>query len=265
VLRPRFIPVLLLKDGILVKTIRFRKEIYVGDPINAVRIFNDKGVDEIIILDISAAGGRRSPDLRLIEKIASEAFVPLTYGGGISKLSQIRELLRTGIEKVCLNSRAVTNPELVTEAAAAIGSSSVVVGIDIRRTWTGRAIVATHGGRRAHSIDPVAHAQRAVELGAGEILLNDIDRDGTMAGYNLAMIRQFAQALQVPLVACGGAGSVADLRAALIEGQASAAAAGSLFVFKKPHRAVLITFPAAAQEELAREMRDVAADLADDR
>lgn len=224
-LRTRVIPCLLLKDGGLVKTVRFSQPSYVGDPINAVKIFNTKQVSELILLDISA----KSPDFRLLRDIAGEAFIPMAYGGGVHTVEEVRQVLSAGFEKVVLKPG---NATLIREAAALAGSQSIVVSIDVQ----GNAV-------RTLGIDPAACAREAQALGAGEILVNSIDRDGTMSGYDLALIRRVADAVTLPVIALGGASSVRDLSDAIKVGGASAAAAGSLFVFHGKHRAVLISYP----------------------
>ena len=241
--RPRIIPVLLLKENLLHKTVRFRNPTYVGDPRIAVKIFNDKGADEIVLLDIAATCERRKPNFKLIGEIAGECFMPMAYGGGVREIEDVRAVLKLGVEKVVLNTAAVENPGFISEAARINGSSSVVVSIDARRDLFGRYRVYTHSGTRNTGLDPVALARRVAEAGAGEIILNSIDRDGTRKGYDLSLTRSVADAVDVPVVACGGAGSIEDFRTVLRETHASAAAAGSFFVFQGPHRAVLITYP----------------------
>jgi len=248
--RPRVIPVLLLKEQMLCKTVRFRDSTYVGDPRIAVKIFNDKGADEVILLDITATRERRKPDFKLIGEIAGECFMPMAYGGGVRDLEDVRTILKLGVEKVVINTAAVENPDFVTEAARINGSSSVVVSIDARRTLFGRYRVCTHAGSRKTALEPVAFAKRMAGAGAGEILINAIDRDGTMQGYDLPLTRSVADAVDIPVVACGGAGSIGDFRAVFRETRASAAAAGSFFVFQGPHRAVLITYPTEELEVL---------------
>ena len=238
----RIIPCLLLKNGGLVKTVRFKNDRYVGDPINAVRIFNEKEVDELVFLDISATLAGNGPNFELLEDIASEAFMPFGYGGGITSLEQIRRLYALGVEKIVINTVAATNPELVSEAAGLAGSSSVVVSIDVRRSLFGKYSVCVEGGRRDLKTDPVSYARDMEKRGAGEILLNAIDRDGTMEGYDLGLVRRVSEAVSVPVVAVGGAGSLEHFREAVEHG-ASAAAAGSMFVFHGKHKAVLITYP----------------------
>lgn len=241
--RPRVMPVLLLKGDLLYKTVKFKEPKYVGDPRIAVKIFNDKGADEIVLLDIDATPQRKKPNFALIEEIASEAFMPMAYGGGVRSTEDVRTLLTLGVEKVIVNTAAEESPDLITEASRAAGSQSVVGGMDVKRDMFGRYRVLTQCGKRKTGHDPVAYAKRLEQAGAGEILLNSIDRDGTFAGFDLPLVRKVADAVEVPVVACGGAGKLEDVRAVVREGQASAAAAGSIFVFQGPHRAVLIKFP----------------------
>lgn len=241
-LRIRTIPCLLLKDGGLVKTRRFAEPRYVGDPINAVRIFNDKGADELVFLDISATGRGTGPDFALLADIASEAFMPFSYGGGITSVDHVRRLYALGVEKVIINTAVADRPELLREAIALGGSSGVVASMDVKRNWRGRYGVWVDGGRRDTGRDPVEYARELERLGAGELLLNSIDRDGVMEGYDLELIRRVSGAIGIPVVAAGGAGQLADFREAVKSG-AAAVAAGSMFVFHGKHRAVLITYP----------------------
>jgi cyclase len=247
-LRNRVIPCLLMLDGGLVKTVRFKDPKYVGDPVNAVRIFNDKEVDEMVFLDIGATPSKSGPNFKLLEDIAGEAFMPFGYGGGITSLDQARRLYALGIEKIVLNTAAATNPRLVEESAALAGSSGVVVSIDAKKDWLGRYRVYVRGGREALKTDPVAHAQAMERAGAGEILINSIDRDGLMNGYDLELIRQVSAAVNIPVVAAGGAGELRHFREAVDHG-AAGVAAGSMFVFHGKHRAVLITYPSYDQLE----------------
>jgi cyclase len=241
-LRTRCIPCLLLDGARLVKTVRFRQPTYVGDPINAVRIFNDKEVDEIAVLDITAHR-RAEPQFELISQIASECFMPMCYGGGVRSIQQMQRLFQSGVEKVAVNTAAVADPALVTGAAERFGSQSIVVAVDVKKTWLGGYAVHTHGGRTRTQWDPVAYAREMEKRGAGEFFLNSMDRDGTGEGFDLELIRRVTQAVSIPVIACGGAGKIEDLAAAVKKGGASAVAAGSLFVFHGPHRAVLITYP----------------------
>jgi cyclase len=248
VLRARVIPCLLLRNGGLVKTVKFSGSTYVGDPINAVRIFNDKEVDEIVFLDIGATPAESGPNFSLLEDIASEAFMPFGYGGGVTTIEQVRRIFAIGVEKVVINSAAASNPALVSGAAELAGSSSVVVSIDAKRSWLGGYSVFVKSGKIDVRMDPVDYARRMADLGAGEILLNAIHRDGTMEGYDLELIQRVTAAVTIPVVAVGGAGRLGDLPKAVASG-ASAVAAGSLFVFHGKHRAVLITYPPYAELE----------------
>jgi cyclase len=249
--RVRVIPVLLLKEGGLYKSVRFRDYKYVGDPINAVKIFNDKQVDEIVVLDIDASLTGSPPNFKLIAEMAGEAFMPLTYGGGISTINQVKEILYQGVEKVSFNSAAINKPELITECARLFGSSSIVVSIDVKKNWIGKKLVYGSGGHESTGIYPAKFAKQMENAGAGEIFLNSIDHDGTFKGFDKELIREVTGEVNIPVIACGGAGSLTDFRGA-IECGASAAAAGSYFVFQRPHRAVLITYP--SQEELQKEI-----------
>jgi cyclase len=242
------IPCLLLQDGGLVKTVRFKKSTYVGDPINALRIFNDKGSDELFVLDISATPQRRAPSFDYIEQLASECFMPLAYGGGIRRPEDVRQLIRLGVEKCVINTGAVENPELISAVADLVGSQSVVVSIDAIKDIWGRYRTAVRCGSERTVHDPVDIARRAESKGAGEILLTAVHREGTMEGYDLELIRRVTRAVSIPVVANGGARTVEDFVLAVRDGGASAVAAGAMFVFKGPHRAVLINVP--GQNEL---------------
>jgi imidazole glycerol-phosphate synthase subunit HisF len=241
-LKTRVIPALLFKDQGLVKTVQFRKPSYVGDPINAIKIFNDKEVDELVLLDIMATREGRGPSFELIEEIASECFMPLGYGGGIRSLDDIRRILAMGVEKVILNSAALENPALIEAAAKAAGSQSVVVSIDAKKKLLGGYEVQAHGATRGVGREPAEFALEMERRGAGEILINSVDRDGTGKGFDLELIKRVTAAVTVPVVACGGAGTLAHLREAVDAG-ASAVAAGSMFVYVGRHRAVLINYP----------------------
>lgn len=241
--RARVIPCLLLRGHGLVKTRKFKGAVYVGDPINAVRIFSEKEVDELVILDIDASREGREPNYELIAEIAGECFMPVAYGGGIKSLTQIRRLIRSGIEKVVINSAAVESVVVVREAASMFGSQAVVGGIDVRRTLLGEYRVFAKSGTQGTKISPEEHAAVLVEAGVGEIFLNNIDNDGQMEGYDLVLIKRVSNRVNVPVVACGGAGTIEHLNQAISEGGASAVAAGSMFVFQGRHRAVLINYP----------------------
>ena len=245
-LRPRVMPALLLERGSLVKTIKFRDASYVGDPVNAIHIYNEMEVDELVVLDIAATIQGQSPPFELLRKIASECFMPVAYGGGIRTLDDIRELFALGIEKVSVNTRAVEDPALIAAAAERFGSQAIVVSIDAKLE-NGRYVVYTHGGRTRTTLDPVAHAKAMEQLGAGEVLITSIDRDGTMQGYDLALIRSVVDAVGIPVIALGGAGSIEHLESAVKQGGAAAAAAGAMFVYFGRNRAVLINFPGRAE------------------
>lgn len=242
----RAIPVLLLSRDGLVKTIRFRDRVYLGDPINIVRIFNEKEVDELVLLDIDATKSGASPDVARITDIVSEAFMPVCYGGGVRTIEQMRALYMAGIEKVSLNSIAAESPEFVEEAAREFGSSSVVVSMDVRRRMLGGNRVAIRGASVMTKWTPGDYARRMSDAGAGEIMLNSVERDGTQSGYDIELIQDVSARVSIPVIACGGARTVDDLGAAVAAG-ASAAGAGSMFVFNGPHRAVLISYPSPDQ------------------
>lgn len=242
--RVRVIPALLMENRGLVKTIGFNERKYVGDPINTVKILNDKEVDEVVLLDIGASKRSTGPDIDLISEIASECFMPLAYGGGITELSQVKQILNAGVEKIIFNTSFFKNPNLIQEAANIYGSQSVVVSIDVKkRSLIGGYQVKICGGKKKLKLSPVEAAVSAVDNGAGEILITSMDNDGLMAGYDLRLVKSVSQAVPVPVIACGGAGSMDDFISAIDEGKASAVAAGSMFVFKGPHRAVLVNYP----------------------
>ena len=249
-IRPRVIPTLLLQGQGLVKTVKFKDPTYLGDPINIVRIFNDKEVDELVFLDITATKEDRPPSFEMLANITSECFMPLAYGGGIRSMGDVEKLLGIGIEKVILNTSAVENPALVRSVADYAGSSSVVISMDVKKNFLGKYETYTRSGKKNTGLDPVRHAVEMEKQGAGELFVNSIDRDGTMQGYDLDLIRRVADAVSIPVVACGGAGKLQDLADAINIGGASAAAAGSLFVFQGPLRGVLISYP--SQDDLKR-------------
>ncbi len=224
------------------KTRQFGRPRYVGDPINAIRIFNEKYVDELIFLDISAARTGAEPDYDLIARIAGECFMPLCYGGGIRTLEQARRIVACGVEKISVNSMAIDRPQLLKELSLEFGASSIVAAIDVKCDWRGRYRVYHPGLRRITSLDPIQHARDVVAHGVGEIFLNHVDRDGEGSGFDTALIAAISTAVNVPVIACGGAAGLDDMRAAVQAG-ASAAAAGSMFVFYGPHKAVLINYP----------------------
>lgn len=248
-IRPRVIPCLLLKNEGLVKTVKFKDPKYLGDPINIVRIFNDKEVDELIFLDITATVENRRPNFDVLGKITSECFMPLGYGGGIRDVDDVKKLLSMGVEKIVLNTSAVENPSLIRAAADYAGSQAVVISMDVKKTLLGKYEVCIRSGKKNTGLEPVKFAIEMEKQGAGELFVNSIDRDGTMQGYDLELVSRVADSVTVPVVACGGAGNIQHLAEAIQAG-ASAAAAGSMFVFQGPLRGVLISYP--AQEELRR-------------
>jgi cyclase len=250
--KTRVIPVLLLRGKGLVKTVKFKDPKYIGDPINSVRIFNEKEVDELVFLDITATPEGRGPDFELLADIAGEAFMPMAYGGGITTLEQVRRIFTLGFEKVIINTAAYASPQLIQEAVAVFGSQSIVGCVDVRRNFLGRYELSSHSAKTKQSFELKGYVQELERLGVGEIIINAVDRDGTLLGYDLKLIREVSSVVGVPVVACGGASGVNDFVAAVHEGGASAVAAGSLFVFVGPHRAVLINYPDRA--ELARRL-----------
>lgn len=252
-LRTRVIPVLLLREASLVKTVRFGGFTYVGDPCNTVRIFNELEVDELALLDISATRQRQPPNLALLADIADECFMPLAYGGGIRTFAAAQSILRLGFEKLIINTYAEENPSFISELAGHFGSQAVIASIDVARArWTQRAQVRTCGGTRNTRRDPVSWAREAEARGAGEILLTSIDREGTWQGFDLELVRTVADAVRVPVIAHGGAGSLEHIAQVVGEAGASAVALGSLVVFQKRGCGVLVNFPDPVQ--LARSL-----------
>ena len=241
-IRPRIIPVLLYDDRDLVKTVQFGERTYLGDPVNAVRICNRKGIDELSVLDIGATKNDREPDFELLKDIASEAFMPLSCGGGITKVEQVHELLAIGYEKVVFNTSLVRNPSLIKKSAELFGNQSIVVSIDAKKTSSGYCCAIVDGSEIINK-EPVEMAREAERLGAGEIIINSIDKDGTMEGYDLTLVQAVADAVKVPVIAIGGARCISDLKKVLNQGHAHAAAAGSMFVYYGRLKAVLITAP----------------------
>ncbi|BDF34565.1 putative imidazole glycerol phosphate synthase subunit hisF2 [Lachnospiraceae bacterium] len=249
--RPRVIPCLLLLEQGLVKTTKFKNPNYLGDPINAVRIFNEKGVDELCLLDIGAAKSGGSPDFDYLKNIASEAFMPLSYGGGITDLNQIKELFAIGFEKVIINSAINKDDSLLKKAVEYAGSQSVVASIDAKRELFGKYSCFIDGGNTKIKVSPAKLAKHYEQSGAGEIIINSIDNDGLMQGYDIDLIRQVTETVNIPVVACGGAGGVPDLKMALEKGGAHAVSAGSMFVYFGRKKAVLINVP--EESELYKE------------
>ena len=243
-LKKRVIPVLLLQNGGLVKGEKFKKHKYVGDPINAVRIFNEKEVDELALVDISSTINSAEPDFALIEDMASEAFMPIAYGGGIQRVEQVERLFRVGVEKVIINSAFFSNPELIRECSQIAGSQSIVVAIDVKKTLMGRYEVCVHNGTKKTGMNPVDYAIEVQQCGAGEILLTSIDREGVGQGLDLDLVKQVTVAVDIPVIAQGGVGHLEHIRQVVKVSGASAVAAGSFFTFHGKHKAVLLTYPA---------------------
>ena len=239
----RVIPCLLYKGTGLVKTVKFRDPVYIGDATNAIRIFNEKEVDELMLLDIEASVKKRRPNLDLVKRIASECFMPLCYGGGITTIQDIRDVVSVGVEKVALNSIAVQRAEFVKEAAASFGSSTIVVVVDYKKNIWGKLVVTGMSGTSRSSYNPVDFALLMEEMGAGEVVIQSIDRDGMMNGYDLELLSKITEKLTIPVIALGGAGNINHFKEAIDHAQVSAVAAGSLFVFQGKHKAVLINYP----------------------
>lgn len=248
-LRPRITPCLLVHQGGLVKTVKFSDPKYVGDPVNAVRIFNEKEADELIVVDIDATVQGREPDFRLISQLAAECRMPLCYGGGIKTVEQASRIIGLGVEKIAISSAAIENPALATAIAREIGSQSVVVVVDARKKRWGGYEVWTHNGTRNTKLSVLDVVARAEALGAGEIVVNSIDEDGVMKGYDLDLAKKVREATRLPMTVLGGAGSLAHIEELLRTCGVIGAAAGSLFVFKGVYKAVLINYPSPAQKE----------------
>ena len=241
-LKHRVIPALLLRNSGLVKTKRFKDPKYIGDPINAIRIFNEKEVDELIVLDIEASKESREPNYALIEQFAGECFMPLAYGGGIRNMAQAKQLFSLGVEKICLQTAALEDPRLIRQLVSQFGSQSVMVSIDIKRTLLGKPKFYKSVSGQLINTDWVAMMRSLVLAGAGEVVLNAVDKDGTQTGPDLSLIEEASAALDVPLIVVGGISSLADIKSCVTAG-ASAVAAGAFFIYQGPHRAVLITYP----------------------
>ncbi len=246
-LKVRVMPCLLLRNWGLVKTVKFKDAAYVGDPINTLRIYNDKEVDEVIFLDITATPENKKPQFKLLNEIATECFMPFSYGGGVRDLDDVAALFTLGAEKVAINTYSHENPAFLTSIADRFGAQAVIASIDVKKSLFGRYEVWTAGGRKNTKKDPVEWAVEMQKRGAGEVLLTSIDRDGTFAGYDTDLIKRVASAIDVPLIASGGAGSIEDFFKAVSIGGASAVAAGSMVVYQGSHRAVLVNFPTHAE------------------
>jgi cyclase len=240
---PRVIPVLLLQKKGLVKTVKFKDPVYVGDYINAIRIFNEKEADELIFLDIDASKEYRGPFFETIKQFASECFMPVTYGGGITSCEEIRKILKLGIEKVAINTAAISNPSFIKEAVSNFGSSTIVVSIDVKKNILGKYQIYSNKKIANASANLDFHLKQMEQYGVGEILINAVDQDGMMKGMDIPLIKKISQSVTMPVVACGGAVNLSDIGSAIKDGKASAVAAGSMFVFHGKHKAVLITYP----------------------
>jgi cyclase len=249
-LRPRIIPSLLLHDKGLVKTVNFKSPKYVGDPINAVRIFNEKEVDELAFFDIDATVLNKEPDYVLIEKLANQSRMPLCYGGGVKTVDQAQKIFGLGIEKIALSSAIIKTPQLVTQIAERVGSQSVIVVLDIKKKLLGGYEVYTHNGRKSTGINPIKFVKELEMLGAGEIIINCIDQDGVMKGYDMTLIGIIAESISIPLTVLGGAGSMSDIVKVIEKYGVIGVAAGSLFVFKGPYKAVLINYPSQKEKNM---------------
>ncbi|QFG53713.1 AglZ/HisF2 family acetamidino modification protein [Chryseobacterium sp.] len=249
-LRPRIIPCLLLHKNGLVKTVNFQDPTYVGDPINAVRIFSEKEVDEIAVFDIDATVKRTGPNYHLIEKLAGQSMMPLCYGGGISNADQAERVLNLGVEKVSLGNAALQNPAVITEISKRSGSQSTVVVMDVKKTASMGYEVFTHNGTNGTGVSPLEFAEIAESYGAGEVIINSIDRDGLMNGFDLELIAGVADKLSIPITVLGGAGSLEHIKEVIDSHKVIGVAAGSLFVFKGPHKAVLINYPSVQQKRI---------------
>lgn len=249
-LRPRIIPVLLVHNGGLTKTVTFGPGKYVGDPLNAVRIFNEKQVDEIVVLDIDATVQNNEPNYNLIRSLAAECRMPLCYGGGVKTVEQVQQIVSLGVEKVAIASAAIQNEDLIVQSANQVGSQSVVVVMDVKKQGFlgGRYEIFTHNGTVGTGVDPVNFAQKMNNLGAGEIFINSIDRDGAMKGYDFTLTQRVREATTLPITVVGGAGSLQDIEDLIRTFGIIGAAAGSLFIFKGKYRAVLINYPSQSEK-----------------
>lgn len=244
--RPRIIPVLLIDDRDLFKTVQFGERTYLGDVVNAVKIFNRKGIDELSILDIGVTRSHREPDYELLKDIATEAFMPLSYGGGVTSVEQVRKLLAIGFEKVIINTSLIRDPAMVRKAVAIFGSQSIIGSIDAKFV-NGEYKCAISDGQELIDISPLDLVKKAEDMGCGEIIINSIDNDGMMNGYDLKLVKQISEAVSVPVIACGGAGCIKDLEQVIYQAGAHAAAGGSMFVYYGRLKAVLITAPSEKQ------------------
>ncbi|GAA3982787.1 AglZ/HisF2 family acetamidino modification protein [Pedobacter ginsengiterrae] len=248
-LRPRIIPSLLVHDNGLVKTVNFKNAKYVGDPINAVKIFNEKEVDELAVFDIDATVLNKEPDYALIEKLANQSRMPLCYGGGVKTVEQAQRIFGLGIEKIALSSAVINKPELIMEIADRVGSQSVIVVLDVKKKLLGGYEVYTHNGKKSSGINPFKFIEEAEKLGAGEIIINSIDQDGVMKGYDMNLIDKVREKISLPMTVLGGAGSLDDIGKVINKHGIIGVGAGSLFVFKGVYKAVLINYPNRSEKD----------------
>ncbi|MFC4209924.1 AglZ/HisF2 family acetamidino modification protein [Pedobacter lithocola] len=242
-LRPRIIPSLLIHDNGLVKTVNFKNPKYVGDPINAVKIFNEKEVDELVVFDIDATVNNAEPNYNLIEKLAVQSRMPLCYGGGVKTVEQAQRIFSLGVEKIAFSSAVLETPELIMEVSERVGNQSVIVVLDIKKKLLGGYEIYTHNGKKSAGVDPFKFIEQAQKLGAGEIIINSIDKDGVMKGFDFSLLDKLRKQISVPMTVLGGAGSLADLKEVIDRYGVIGVAAGSLFVFKGVYKAVLINYP----------------------
>ncbi len=249
-LRPRIIPSLLIQENGLVKTVNFKNPKYVGDPINAVRIFNEKEVDELAIFDIDATVKGLEPNYSLIERIANQSRMPLCYGGGVKTVEQAQKIFGLGIEKIALSSSVLNNPQLITQIADRVGAQSVIVVLDIKKKLFGGYEVYTHNGKKSTGINPFKFIEEAQRLGAGEIVINSIDQDGIMKGFDMSLIEKAREKTSLPMTVLGGAGNLEDIKEVIDKHKIIGVAAGSLFVFKGKYKAVLINYPKKEEKEI---------------
>lgn len=248
-LRPRIIPCLLVRNKGLVKTVKFDASKYIGDPINAVKIFNEKEADELIVIDIDATTNGIPPDFSMIQKLAAECRMPLCYGGGVKTVEQAKKIISLGVEKIAVSSEAIINPQLISSIADAIGNQSVIVVLDVKKSIFGKYEVMTHNGKNKTGFTPVELAKRAEKLGAGEIVINSIDQDGQMQGYDLTLATKVRESITIPMTVIGGAGTLTNIKELVTHCGVIGAAAGSIFVFKGSYRAVLINYPSQEQKD----------------
>lgn len=239
----RIIPCLQLLDNALVKTTQFNNYKYIGDPINTVKIFNELEVDELCLIDIRATLNKHIPNYKILSEIANECFMPLSYGGGIKNSDEAKKILSIGFEKIILNSSVFENPNLITEIAKHSGSQSVIVAIDIKRNFWGNLKVYSNSGTKRENTSPIEWSKFVEELGAGEILLTSIDREGTWKGFDIDLINQICDNTSVPVIANGGAGCINDISIVLNQSKASAVAVGSMVVYQQKDMGVLVNFP----------------------